>query len=188
MQNSALSPLILSGPSGVGKSYLEKHLCDHYNFQRILSTTTRPQREGEIEGQDYNFITEYEYKQREKEGRFITSVFNFNAWYGFEKSLVEHIQAKGKIPITICIPQIIDQFIKTYPTTIALYLLPENDDLLIKRMQQRGDTPERIQYRLKESKKEIEEYQKKKNYYQEELPITEFNFNETVQTIMHLYS
>lgn len=181
------SPLILSGPSGIGKSYLEKYLCQNHNFQRILSTTTRSQREGEIDGQDYNFITEFEYKEREKEGKFITSVFNLNAWYGFEKSLVEQIQAKGNIPTTVCIPQIIDQFVHHYPNTIAIYLLPESDELLEKRMRQRGDSPEKIAQRLKYAHEEIEEYRRKTQFYKKELTVTEHNFDYVVSEIMQLY-
>lgn len=188
MQNTQnLAPLILSGPSGVGKTYLEKHLCEHYNFQRILSTTTRDQRPGEIDGQDYHFITEYEYQARAKEGRFITSVFNLNAWYGFEKSLVEQIQAKGKIPITICVPYILDQFIAAYPDTNAYYLMPENFDLLEQRMLQRGDSPEKIQSRLKYATEEIAEYQNKQHLYRAAITVTQNNFFEIISQVTQLY-
>ncbi|MDQ3099163.1 MAG: hypothetical protein M3Q44_05445 [bacterium] len=56
-------PLIISGPSGVGKTYLEKYLIANHDFKRIQSTLTRSKREGEIQGLDYNFVTEDNFDQ-----------------------------------------------------------------------------------------------------------------------------
>ena len=52
--------IVLSGPSGVGKGTVRKHLFEHYNndFDFSISMTTREKREGEVEGEDYFFRTE----------------------------------------------------------------------------------------------------------------------------------
>lgn len=181
------NPLIISGPSGIGKSYLERYLCEHHNFARIISTTIRPKRENEIHQKDYHFLTKQEYKLIESQQGFITSVYNLNAWYGFEKSLVESIQTQGKIPITICIPQIIDKFIQHYPNTNAIYLISENSDLLQKRMKMRGDSPDKITTRMEYAEKEFIEYQNKKELYTQEFLIKEDNFISVVNNILKLY-
>jgi guanylate kinase len=52
------------GKSGCGKSTLERGLCsDPGSFKKVISVTTRPQREGEVDGQDYFFVTNFEFDQ-----------------------------------------------------------------------------------------------------------------------------
>ena len=53
--------IIFSGPSGVGKSTIINNLSNDFNFYFSTSHTTRPQRESEIEGKDYYFISEEEF-------------------------------------------------------------------------------------------------------------------------------
>lgn len=47
---------ILLGASGCGKNYIESILVNEYNYERVVSCTTRPMRDGELEGREYNFI------------------------------------------------------------------------------------------------------------------------------------
>ncbi len=180
------APLIISGPSGVGKTFLEKYLIQNYNFKRIQSTVTRPIRPGEINGIDYEFITEEEYKQFEKENAFVTSLYAAYAHRGLRKALVQNIVNEGKTPICVLVPQVMEQFTKAYPDTIAVFLMPENDDLLTHRMKLRGDTPQQIQERLDHALLEIETYRKLAHLYKASLTVTEDNFEETVNKILEL--
>lgn len=182
------SPLILSGPSGVGKTYLEKYLIQNYPFKRMLSTTTRAQRQNEIHGTDYEFLTEEQYKIYETEGAFITSVYNLNAWYGIRKELVDTIIQENKIPTCVIVPQIIDQIIQAYPTTNAVFLRPESRDLLISRMKLRGDSEEKITKRLEQTLIEIELYEKRKHFYKACLTVTKDNFDEITKNILKYYN
>jgi guanylate kinase len=181
-----IKPLILSGPSGVGKSYLEKYLIRNHNFKRILSVTTRQIRKNEVNMVDYEFISEDKYLELEKQNQFITSLTNINAHYGIRKNLVKKIIAENKTPICVIVPQIIHTFVTAYPDTIAVFLKPINNDLLIKRMKLRGDSEEQIQNRLTHTLKEIDEYEKIKHLYKTSITVTETNFNETISTLLKL--
>ncbi len=181
-----IKPLIISGPSGVGKTYLEKYLIAHHNFKRIQSTITRPIRAGEVQGLDYNFITEEEYKKMEAQGKFITSAFALGCWRGFEKRLVEAIIAEGKIPITIVVPSVVPQFVKAYPGTIPVYLKPIDNQLLISRMKQRGDPEQNIQERINHEQEENQYFESIKQYYHKVITVSSTNFDETVKEILNL--
>jgi guanylate kinase len=181
------APLIISGPSGVGKTYLEKHLIQYHNFKRIQSTTTRPIRPGEVHGVDYNFITEQQYKQLEKQNRFITSSNHLNAWYAYEKSLVDEIIKENKTPVSVIVPTVVPQFLSVYPTTIAIYLKPISNDLLEKRMRQRGDSTEKIMERLKHEQEQNEYFEKDiQHLYLAVFLVTESNFEEIVKNILEI--
>jgi guanylate kinase len=181
-----IKPLIISGPSGVGKTYLEKYLIANHNFMRIQSTLTRPKREGEIQGIDYNFVTEELYKQMEEEDKFITSAFALGCWRGFEKRLVEEIIAKGKIPVTVVVPSVVPQFMKAYSNTIAVYLKPANDELLISRMKKRGDPEHLINERINHEVEENQYFESIKQYYKEVIMVTKGNFDSLVNRILKL--
>lgn len=181
------SPLIISGPSGIGKSYLEKILCDQHQCQRIISTTTRPPRPNEKHGQDYNFVSEAQYLTLLQNNHFITSIYNLNAWYGFEKSQVEKIQSFGKTPITICVPQIIAQFIANYPNTKAVFLMPHSLKFLESRMTKRGDSQEKIQERLHYAQTEISFYQQHATqHYHHQILIDSDDLTTPLGTILSL--
>lgn len=64
--------IILVGESASGKSTIEKILADKYGYKKTVSYTTRPPRDGEVNGVDYNFISEEEYIEK------------FNSWYFVE--------------------------------------------------------------------------------------------------------
>lgn len=63
--------VILTGKSGCGKDTLQEELIRKENFKKLISTTTRPKREGEIEGREYHFVDKDKFLQLEKENFFI---------------------------------------------------------------------------------------------------------------------
>lgn len=63
--------VILTGKSGCGKDTLQEELIRKENFKKLISTTTRPKREGEIEGREYYFVDKNKFFQLDKEGFFI---------------------------------------------------------------------------------------------------------------------
>ena len=74
----------LLGKSGSGKSTIEK-LLEKKGLKRIVSTTTRPMREGEIEGIDYHFVNEWEFYNFSEQGNFLERS-SYNNWrYAIDK-------------------------------------------------------------------------------------------------------
>ena len=77
--------IVLVGESASGKSSIEKYMVDNYGFKKIVSYTTRPPREGEIDGFDYNFINTEQFEQLKKQG-FFAETAQYRDWcYGTAK-------------------------------------------------------------------------------------------------------
>ena len=79
--------LIILGESGSGKTTLQKYICDNTNMKRAVSCTTRPKRDGEVQGKDYYFINDEEFNKLESDGFFLeTATYSSNWRYGLPKS------------------------------------------------------------------------------------------------------
>ena len=77
--------VILSSPSGAGKTTLVKEISKRNNFQISISHTTRKPRSNETDGKDYYFISESEFKQLIDEDRFLEYAKVFKHYYGSSK-------------------------------------------------------------------------------------------------------
>jgi len=94
-------PIVISGPSGVGKGTLIKMLLDKHGkvIGKKVSHTTRPPREGEIHTQHYFFVSKEEYVAIQDEGDFLEyNNYNGND-YGTSRKALDAITATGKIPL-----------------------------------------------------------------------------------------
>lgn len=90
---------VILGKSGAGKTHLAKEICKYFNYERIISTTSRPKREGEVEGVDYIFRTKEEMLKLNSDNKFI-EIASYNGWYyGTEKETIEKI--KGNCVIVL---------------------------------------------------------------------------------------
>lgn len=72
--------VILVGESASGKSTIEKELANKYHFNKIVTYTTRPPREGEVDGVDYHFITKSQFRRLKLQG-FFCETATYNGWY-----------------------------------------------------------------------------------------------------------
>lgn len=89
--------LILSGPSGVGKSTLKNALvADAFDFQFSVSCTTRPPRSGEQDGLDYHFVTPERFEQHLAAGAFLEHAEVHGNLYGTLRSEVEDRVLQGQ--------------------------------------------------------------------------------------------
>ena len=94
-------PIVISGPSGVGKGTLITMLMDNHSkvFGKKASHTTRPPREGEVHGQHYFFVSKEEYDVLRDGDQFLeVNDFDGND-YGTSRKVVEGIIAQGKVPV-----------------------------------------------------------------------------------------
>ena len=150
---SSRIPIVLSGPSGTGKSTLLKKLFAEYpnDFGFSVSCTTRNPRAGEVNGKDYNFVTVDEFKNMIEEKKFIE-------W------AVNEVQKSGRI----CILDIDMQGVKLIKQIPELkcrfvFIAPPSIEDLRSRLTSRGtETPESLSKRLAAATAEIE-YSKEPN-------------------------
>jgi len=92
--------LVLSGPSGAGKSTIIHQASEsigEYYFS--ISTTTRPPREGEVDGVDYNFVSKEEFEEGIKAGDFLEYATVHGNYYGTSLKPVNEALSKGKLVI-----------------------------------------------------------------------------------------
>lgn len=100
-----MTVLVLCGMSFSGKSTLAKKLSeDPSGFEEIVSSTTRPPREGEQDGVDYHFIDRGTFSKGIESGEFFDWTEVHGNLYGSSISSVEDIMSRGKTPILVCDP------------------------------------------------------------------------------------
>ena len=89
--------LVLSGPSGAGKTTVAHRLLEaNENLTRIVTCTTRPARNGETDGVDYHFLDEQEFLRRVDSGRFLEHAEVYGKYYGTLKSSVREALNAGQ--------------------------------------------------------------------------------------------
>ncbi|KAF8587823.1 guanylate kinase [Ramaria rubella] len=155
-----LRPLVVSGPSGTGKSTLLSRLfTDHPDkFGFSVSHTTRPPRSDEVEGKHYYFVSREQFSSLIDEGAFIEHAQFSGNLYGTSVMTVKNVAASGRR----CILDIDSQgvrLIKQSPTLDPVYLFisPPTLAVLRERLQGRGtETEASIKARLDAALQEIE--------------------------------
>jgi guanylate kinase len=151
--------VIISAPSGAGKTTIVKHLLNSgLNLEFSVSATTRPIRGGEIDGKDYYFISTSDFKKRIKNDDFIEyeEVYKDHL-YGTLKSEIERIWAKGKHVLFDVDAKGGINLKKIFGlNAIALFIMPPSLAELEHRLVKRGtDSPAKIRMRVKKAADEI---------------------------------
>ncbi|MBU1077931.1 MAG: guanylate kinase [Spirochaetes bacterium] len=153
--------IILSSPSGGGKSTICKHLKEKQpELGYSVSTTTRMPRNGEKDGKDYFFVNKKEFKKAVKEGLFAEWAKVHNHYYGTARKVIDDFIKKGKTCLLDIDIQGGLQLMRSYPDAVSIFILPPSFEELERRLRNRKTDSERtIRIRLRNAKKELE-YQK----------------------------
>ena len=149
--------VILSGPSGVGKSTISKQIVEHLdNACLSVSVTTRPKSNTEINGKDYWFVSKEEFQERIDKGMLLEYADVFGNMYGTPKDKVDEILEKGKTVILEIDVQGAKQVKTIYPDAAMIFILPPSAKVLSERIQNRGrDATEAVELRLDGANAEI---------------------------------
>jgi guanylate kinase len=152
---------VISAPSGAGKTTLVEALRQTSEFVYSVSCTTRPPRIGEIDGEDYQFLSEADFQARIQAGDFLEHAEVHGHRYGtlrqpvvtnLEKGvdMLIDIDTQGAATLRNCS----DPF--TRQAMVDVFIMPPNLDELRRRLTKRGtETPEQIENRLVQAAREM---------------------------------
>ncbi len=151
--------IVFSGPSGCGKTTLVKRvIAESDNLAFSVSFTTRKKRDSEIDGKDYYFVTEDEFKHMIKKRAFVEWAQVHEHYYGTSFHEIEKKKTQNGIILDVDI-QGARQIKKYEPKAQLIFIFPPEFQELKKRLFLRGDeTEESIEKRLAVAKKEIQSY------------------------------
>ena len=150
--------IVLSSPSGAGKTTLSKLLSKQNNYYISVSHTTRKPRINEIDSQDYHFVSEEEFKSLIKNNEFLEFAKVFNNYYGTVKSSVINNLDKGKKLIFDIDWQGTEQIKekKLQYKLITFFILPPSKKVLFERLSNRDMKDKLIvEERMKQFSKDV---------------------------------
>ncbi len=153
---------VISAPSGAGKTTLVEAFRQTPEFVYSVSCTTRPARTGEIEGEDYHFLSESDFLARVQAGEFLEYAKVHGHYYGTLRNPVLNnlkngvdvlidIDTQGAAAIRNCD----DEFIRQ--ALADVFIMPPNLEELQRRLIKRGtETPKQVELRLMNAAREME--------------------------------
>ena len=148
--------IVISGPSGVGKTTVCQALLETGRFRRGVTATTRAPREGEVDGRDYHFLTVEEFQKRIKAGGFLEYArVHGAAWYGTPKAETEALVEEGHdVLLSIDVQGAAALRGQRPPGLLTIFLLPPDESELEERLLGRNDTSD-VARRLETARAEL---------------------------------
>jgi guanylate kinase len=153
--------IILTGPSAAGKTRIAKNLLELFpNTTRLITTTTRAKRPGEINGVHYHFVSEKHFRESDARGEFMKTAKTYGNFYGsshveLKKLLLKHpivfavIDVKGSREIKLKIPE-----------SIVMFIAPGSIDDIEQRLKKRSGSYDEFKRRMVEAKVEMKSMEK----------------------------
>ncbi|TAN63598.1 guanylate kinase [bacterium] len=150
-------PYIVSAPSGAGKSTLCNMAVDFFSdLRHSISYTTRPPRQGEINGVEYHFIDGPAFERMAKTGEFLEYAGVHGKRYGTSGKDLEMLLAAGKSAMLDIDVQGAASIKKTLSNAVYIFILPPSLEVCEQRLIKRGkDNPEDIKRRVAAAREEI---------------------------------
>jgi guanylate kinase len=153
--------LVLSSPSGAGKTSLSRRLLEtEPNLELSVSHTTRTKRKGEVEGRDYYFVDQDNFTRMRERDEFLEWAVVFDNYYGTTRSPVEEALAKGRDILFDVDWQGADKLRESAGRdVVTVFILPPSADALAERLNERAqDSAEVVQRRMRGASNEIQHW------------------------------
>jgi guanylate kinase len=148
---------IVCAPSGAGKTSLVNALLDREpDIELSVSYTTRPPREGEVDGRDYHFVTRAAFLEMAARGEFLESAEVHGNLYATSQAWIEARMREGRDIVLEIDWQGAEQVRRLVQGAVGIFVLPPSLDALHRRLTARGkDSSEVIERRLANAREEI---------------------------------
>jgi guanylate kinase len=152
-------PIILSAPSGGGKTTIAKTLLGRrQDLGYSVSCTTRAPRSSELPGRDYYFISRAEFLAKREEGAFAESAVVHGNLYGTLRSEVERVLAAGRHVVMDIDVQGAVQFMRAFPHSVTIFILPPSAEVLLERLRARKtESAAQLAARLQSALQELQQ-------------------------------
>ncbi len=150
--------IVISGPSGVGKDTIARGLIDQRpdGFYFVVTATTRPIREGEVDGIDYYFVSTDEFAQMIEENDLLEHAIVYNDYKGIPKKHIRAALASGKDVIMRVDVQGAATVRKLIPNAVHIFLTTQTEATLVKRLTERkSETSEGLNLRIATARQEM---------------------------------
>tara|TARA_B100001093_G_scaffold97945_1_gene89941 strand:+ start:1602 stop:2243 length:642 start_codon:yes stop_codon:yes gene_type:complete len=153
--------IVVSSPSGAGKTSVCKKILENYNSIQIsISATTRKPRQNEVDGIDYNFISRDDFQNKIENNQFLEYAEVFDNFYGSLINDVEKITKSNNDVLFDIDWQGTQQLYQSRPSNlVSIFILPPSKDEIEKRLKQRkldsGDDESIIVERMSKFKDEL---------------------------------
>jgi guanylate kinase len=149
--------VVISGPSGVGKDATIKRMKElGYPFHFVVTATTRPKRDGEIDGVDYFFVSMGDFAQMIETGELLEYAVVYGQYKGIPKQQVREAFASGKDVVLRIDVQGAATLKRLVNDAVFIFLTAESEDALIKRlMERKSETPEGLRIRAATAREEM---------------------------------
>lgn len=151
---------LISGPSGVGKGTVIRHLKERYPaFIYPISHTTREIRPGEVDGGVYHFITREEFESGVENGEFLEYAYVHGLnYYGTLKEPIVSALERGEVVVREVDVQGVESIMKVFGSRnlVTIFLKAEDEERLLARIAKRGELPEdELNRRMESARKEM---------------------------------
>lgn len=150
--------VVISGPGGVGKGTVVAELVRRRpDLDVSVSATTRGPRPGEIDGVDYHFLDETDFRARVADGAFLEWAEFNDRCYGTLRAPVEAACARGRTVLLEIEVQGARQVRQRRPGALLVFVMPPSRDDLVARLRQRGDDADSRARRLDLAEQELDQ-------------------------------
>jgi len=150
--------VVISGPSGAGKTTVCERLLAHPGFVRAITATTRSPRPGEVDGVDYHFLDEESFRQGIAEGRFLEHAEVHGRYYGTPAAPLEEQLDAGRTVLLNIDVQGAKQLMEAAVPAFYVFIAPPDLEELRRRLEARGtDDAASIARRMETARAELAE-------------------------------
>ena len=132
-------PIVLSAPSGAGKTTIARRLlAERGDVGYSVSCTTRAPRPGEVDGVDYHFLSTDDFARRRAAGEFAETAEVHGRPYGTLRSEVQKVLTAGRHVMMDIDVQGAAQFSRAFPQSALIFIIPPSIEVLVERLTRRG--------------------------------------------------
>lgn len=154
--------IVLAGASASGKTEAAKLLASKYGITKVITTTTRPMRKGEVNGKDYFFVDKKTFLEMIKDNKFVEYTEYNGYLYGSTKDQISSDKC------VVIDPAGLRAYIALKDPNIITFFLDSSEETRYKRMLERGDKMENVISRIEHDKKA---------FVEESLPVVDYHIN-----------